>query len=142
MRSELLRRELIDLGLVAGGAIPGALLRWQLALLLPDGGSPLPPWLDGTLLANLAGCLLIGILAAQPPRRARLFLWGGIGFSGALTTFSTWMLQLTRALQAGRFSELAASLLISLAGGLALTALGYRLGSRLGGRSGSQRPGS
>ena len=38
MRAELLRRELIDLALVAGGAIPGALLRWQLAQLLSDGG--------------------------------------------------------------------------------------------------------
>jgi CrcB protein len=142
MRSELLRRELNDLALVAGGAIPGALLRWRLSLELPDGQGPLLPWLDGTLLANLCGCLLIGLLAAQPPRRARLFLWGGIGFSGSLTTFSTWMLQLTRALHAGRFSELAASLLIPLAGGLALTALGYRLGSRRGNPSGSQRPGS
>ena len=130
MRSELLRRELIDLGLVAGGAIPGALLRWQLALLLPDGGRPLPSWLDGTLVANLAGCLLIGILVAQPPRRARLFLWGGVGFSGALTTFSTWMLQLTQALQAGRVADAVVTLVLPLAGGLALTALGYRLGRR------------
>ena len=101
MRSELLRRELTDLALVAGGAIPGALLRWRLGLQAPDGLSSLAPWLDGTLLANLLGCLLIGVLVAQPPRRARLFLWGGIGFSGSLTTFSTWMLQLTRA-QIGR----------------------------------------
>jgi CrcB protein len=134
MRSERLRRELSDLALVAGGAIPGALLRWRLALLLPDGHSSPGPWLGGTLLANLSGCLLVGVLVAQPPRRARLFLWGGIGFSGSLTTFSTWMLQLTRALQGGRFSELAVSLLIPLLGGLALTALGYRLGERLSGR--------
>lgn len=130
MRAELLRRELIDLALVAGGAIPGALLRWQLAQLLPNGGRPLPPWLDGTLVANLAGCLLIGILVAQPPRRARLFLWGGVGFSGALTTFSTWMLQLTQALQAGRVADAVVTLVLPLAGGLALTALGYRLGQR------------
>lgn len=130
MRAELLRRELSDLALVAGGAIPGALLRWQLAQLLSDGGRPLPPWLDGTLVANLAGCLLIGILVAQPPRRARLFLWGGVGFSGALTTFSTWMLQLTQALQAGRVADAVVTLVLPLAGGLALTALGYRLGRR------------
>lgn len=134
MRTELLRRELSDLALVAGGAIPGALLRWRLALLFPDGHGSLAPWLDGTLLANLSGCLLIGMLVAQPARRARLFLWGGIGFSGALTTFSTWMLQLTRSLQGGRPVEALATLLLPLAGGLALTALGYRLGRRLAGR--------
>lgn len=134
MRAALLRRELGDLALVAGGAIPGALLRCQLGLLLPDEHGGLASWLDGTLVANLLGCLVIGALAAQPPRRAQLFLWGGIGFSGSLTTFSTWMLQLTRALQAGRVLELATSLLIPLAGGLALTALGQRLGTRLAGR--------
>lgn len=134
MRSELLRRELIDLGLVAGGAIPGALLRWQLARRFPDGSLSLATWLDGTLLANLVGCLLIGVLVAQPPRRARLILWGGIGFSGSLTTFSTWMLQLTRALQAGRLADGLMTLLLPLAGGLILTALGYRLGQRLSGR--------
>lgn len=141
MRAELLRRELGDLALVAGGAIPGALLRWRLGLLLPDGHGRLAAWLDGTLLANLLGCLLIGVLVAQPPRRARLILWGGIGFSGSLTTFSTWMLQLNRALQSGRFGDLTSSLLIPLLGGLALTALGYRLGSRLAGPDGSRRPG-
>ncbi len=134
MRSELLRRELIDLGLVAGGAIPGALLRWQLAQRFPDDSLSLATWLDGTLVANLVGCLLIGVLVAQPPRRARLILWGGIGFSGSLTTFSTWMLQLTRAFQAGRPADGLTTLLIPLAGGLILTALGYRLGQRLCGR--------
>jgi CrcB protein len=131
MRAELLRRELSDLALVAGGAIPGALLRWRLGLEMPQGLGALPPWLNGTLLANLLGCLLIGVLVAQPPRRARLYLWAGIGFSGSLTTFSTWMLELTRALQAGRLSDALASLLIPLAGGLLLTAIGYRLGQRL-----------
>ena len=92
--------------------------------------------MDGTLLANLLGCLLIGVLVSQPPRRTRLFLWGGIGFSGSLTTFSTWMLQLTRALQGGRLADALATLLIPLAGGLVLTALGYRLGQRLSGRGG------
>lgn len=136
MRAELLRRELRDLALVAGGAIPGALLRWRLWMEFPDGHGALPPWLNGTLLANLLGCLLIGVLVAQPPKRARLYLWAGIGFSGSLTTFSTWMLELTRTLQAGRLTDALASLLIPLAGGLALTALGHRLGERLCNRSG------
>lgn len=140
MRSALLRRELSDLALVAGGAIPGALLRWRLGLTLPEGPGFPGSWLNGTLAANLLGCLLIGMLVAQPPQRARLFLWGGIGFSGSLTTFSTWMLQLTRDLQAGRFGELAATMLIPLLGGLALTALGHRLGCRLAGPDSPREP--
>ena len=140
MRAELLRRELSDLALVAGGAIPGALLRWRLGLEMPQGLGALPPWLNGTLLANLLGCLLIGVLVAQPPGRTRLFLWGGIGFSGSLTTFSTWMLQLVRALQGGRWIELAATLVVPLAGGLLFTVLGHRLGSRLADRGGAGKP--
>jgi CrcB protein len=73
------RRELLDLSLVAAGAIPGALLRWQLPNLL---------------LANLLGCLLLGLLLGWPGPRPRLMLWGGIGFCGSLTSFSSWMLQL------------------------------------------------
>ena len=71
-----LRRELHDLALVAGGAIPGALLRWQLELVAASATNPGLRALTGAdLLANLIGCLLIGLLLAQPPRRARLYLW-------------------------------------------------------------------
>lgn len=134
MRAELLRRELSDLALVAGGAIPGSLLRWKLGLAFPDGHGVVASWLNSTLIANLLGCLLIGVLVAQPPQRARLFLWGGIGFSGSLTTFSTWMLQLSRELHSDSLADALATLLIPLTGGLLLTALGYRLGQRLCGR--------
>jgi fluoride exporter len=112
-----LRREVRDLGLVAGGAIPGALLRWQLELVAKAHGADLP--------ANLIGCLLIGMLLAQPPRRARLYLWGGIGFCGSLTTFSSWMLDLVNGLASGRPLEVLGVLAASLLGGLALVQVGY-----------------
>lgn len=120
-----LRRELRDLALVAGGAIPGALLRWQLELLAKGSGGGLRAITGADLLANLIGCLLIGMLLAQPPRRARLYLWGGIGLCGSLTTFSSWMLELVRGLEAGRPLQVLAVLAISLLGGLALVQLGY-----------------
>lgn len=72
-----LRREVRDLALVACGAIPGALLRWQLEQLAQASGGGLRAITAADLLANLIGCLLIGMLLAQPPRRARLYLWGG-----------------------------------------------------------------
>ena len=105
------RRELEDLALVAAGAIPGALLRW----LLPD-----------LLLANLLGCLLLGLLAGVPGSRPRLLLWGGIGFCGSLTSFSSWILQLS-ALPAASPAFLQA-LLAPLAGGVVALLLGRRLG--------------
>jgi len=108
------RRELGDLALVAAGAIPGALVRW----LLPD-----------LLLANLLGCLLLGLLVGAAGSRPRLLLWGGIGFCGSLTSFSSWILQLS-ALPAASPAFLQA-LLAPLAGGVVALLLGRRLGQAL-----------
>jgi fluoride exporter len=122
-----LRRELRDLALVAGGAIPGALVRWQLELVAKTHGGSLRAITAADLLANLIGCLLIGMLLAQPPRRARLYLWGGIGFCGSLTTFSSWMLELVRAMDNGQPLDALLVLAVSLIGGLALVQLGYAI---------------
>jgi CrcB protein len=125
-----LQEEGIQLGLVAAGAIPGALLRWH----LEQAGEQLIGGLRGLVgadfLANMIGCLLIGMLVAQPPRRARLYLWAAIGFCGSLTTFSSWMLELARALDGGQPSKALGVLVLSLLGGLVLGALGYGLARR------------
>lgn len=129
-RTPKLQEEGIQLGLVAAGAIPGALLRWH----LEQAGEQLIGGLRGLVgadfLANMIGCLLIGMLVAQPPRRARLYLWAAIGFCGSLTTFSSWMLELARALDGGQPSKTLAVLVLSLLGGLVLGALGYGLARR------------
>ena len=125
-----LRQELSQLGLVAAGAIPGALLRWH----FEQAGEQLTGGLKGLVgadfLANMIGCLLIGMLVAQPPRRARLYLWAAIGFCGSLTTFSSWMLELARALDGGNPIKALAVLVLSLLGGLLLVVLGYGLARR------------
>lgn len=137
MKRERLRQELSDLALVAAGAIPGALLRWRLELAADQILGGFRSLVEADLMANLLGCLLIGALVAQPPRRARLFLWGGIGFCGSLTTFSSWIRELSQALQHGRPLAALAILTLSLVGGLLLTTLGYELALRCR-RSGSR----
>ena len=85
--------ELQELFLVALGAVPGALLRWQVAL----------HWADRHLLVNVLGAALLGYLAGLPavPRRQLLV---GIGFCGSLTTFSSWMLDAMQLISTGPVS--------------------------------------
>jgi len=126
-----LRTELRELALVAAGAIPGALLRWQLegAGIAWIGG--LKGLIEGDFAANMAGCLILGLLLARPRPSARLALWAGIGFCGSLTTFSSWMLELVRALDRGDVAGSLRVLLTSLVGGLLLINLGSWLGGQV-----------
>ena len=109
-----LQLELQELLLVGLGAVPGALLRWQVALHLGD----------QNLLVNTLGAGLLGLLAGLPaaPRRQLLL---GIGFCGSVTTFSSWMLAAMKHLSAGDWA--AALGLIGLTVGLGLGAAGLGL---------------
>ena len=121
-----LRFELKALALVASGAVPGALVRWQLVERLgPQLGGPR----GANLLANLVGCLLLGFLCGPLPYRTPLMLALGIGFCGSLTTFSGWILDLADLRQQGLGLGALALLLTSLGLGL-LAALGGRALSR------------
>ena len=115
-----LRLELQELLLVGLGAVPGALLRWQLALHLAD----------LNLLANVLGAALLGLLAGLPaaPRRQLLL---GIGFCGSLTTFSSLMLDAVRRLAAGDVAAAVGLVGLTLGLGLGAAALGFQLGRRL-----------
>ena len=126
MADRRLRFELQELALVASGAVPGALLRWQLVERLgPQLGVPS----GANLLVNLVGCFLLGVLSGPVPHRTPLMLALGIGFCGSLTTFSGWILDLADLQQQGLGLGALALLLTSLGLGL-LAALGGRALSR------------
>ena len=116
-------QELQDLLLVAVGAVPGALLRWQLSLVLSD----------RNLLANVFGSLLLGLLIGLP-FRPRLQLLLGIGFCGSLTTFSSWMVDGVRLIASGQPSVAVGLIGATLGLGLGGAALGF-----VAGRSSSAR---
>ena len=86
----------------------------------------------GTMLVNLAGCFLIGLLFALADRSrlltpdVRLLLI--TGYLGALTTFSTFSLETVSAGRAGLTLQALTNILINNLGGLSLTWLGLRLG--------------
>ncbi len=115
-----LRKELEELLLVALGAVPGALLRWQLSVQLQD----------RHVLVNTLGAAILGLLAGLPaaPRRQLLL---GIGFCGSLTTFSSWMLAAMRDLSRGEWGSAAGLIALTLGLGLGAAVLGFSFGRRI-----------
>ena len=115
-----LKFELQELLLVALGAVPGALLRWQLSLHLAD----------QNLVANTLGSALLGFLAGLPAAPLRQLLLG-VGFCGSLTTFSSWMLEAVRQLGVGEIKSAAGLIGLTLGLGLGAAALGFQLGRQI-----------
>ena len=83
------------------------------------------PW--ATLLVNLLGCLLLGVLTARAPSR-RLAVLLGTGALGGFTTASA--AALDARLLAERPAVAAAYLAATLVGGALAAAAGLRLGER------------
>ena len=111
---------------VVGGA--GALARFLLdGAVSSRAGSAFP---YGTLAVNLLGALVLGVLtgAALSTDAQRL---AGTRVIGAYTTFSTWMLESHRLAEDGAGRPAAVNLVLSLALGLGLAALGRGIGEQL-----------
>lgn len=114
------------LAAVSLGAALGAMLRYGLSAGLNHLFPNLPP---GTLVANLIGGYLIGLVLAgflQAPELSpawRLFII--TGFLGGLTTFSTFSAEVVLALQNGRTGWALATVATHLLGSLVLTAAGF-----------------
>ncbi len=112
------RRNLDVYAVIALGGAAGAAARYGLSVLVPEGGAGV--W--GTWVANVAGCLAIGVLmgvidlAGTPHRLLRPFV--GVGVLGGMTTFSTYAVEIGRLVTAGE----AGTALLYLAGTL-VTAL-------------------
>ena len=91
------------LGAIAVGGVVGAEARYGLGVLLPHRADEWP-W--ATLLTNVSGCLLIGVLMVviveriRPHPLVRPLL--GVGVLGGYTTFSTYAVDTVAAVQAGR----------------------------------------
>ncbi|HEY0734451.1 MAG TPA: fluoride efflux transporter CrcB [Herpetosiphonaceae bacterium] len=112
--------------IIAAGAILGVLARfgageWSKAYSALD--FPL-----GTLIINLVGCLLIGVVQTiflelrLMRREIQLFL--AVGLLGGFTTFSTFSVETMRLLQAGRVPAAITYLALSLVGGMAAVVAG------------------
>ncbi|MEZ6094554.1 MAG: fluoride efflux transporter CrcB [Pirellulaceae bacterium] len=110
-----------------GGAV-GACFRYGIYLSLnAEGRFP-----SATLIANCVGCFLIGLLfgcgwfQAEPWR-----LLVGVGFLGALTTFSTFGFETIALVEAAKWKWLVWYMAGNLIGGIALVAIGQQIGKGL-----------
>lgn len=126
---------LVKILLVGVGGAAGAVSRYLVSLAAERGFGGKFAW--GTLTVNLLGCFLVGVLFMVGERRAILADHPGrlaavVGFLGAFTTFSTYMLESLHMFNTGRGTHAAAYMLGSTGAGLLLVAAGMGVGRLFG----------
>jgi CrcB protein len=95
------------------------------------------PW--GTLVVNISGSFVIGLLAALTGPDSRLVVSPNtrnflmIGICGGYTTFSSFSLQTLELIRNRDFGEAGGNILLSVAACMAAVAIGFIAGSAVGG---------
>ena len=118
--------------LMASGGLLGTLCRYGLSTWVDNRAhSPFP---YGTIVVNLGGCFVAGLLfplleRASVPPELRLAVF--TGFLGGFTTFSAYGLQTVALANVGMLSMAALNVVVSNAAGLVLVWLGYSLSRAL-----------
>jgi CrcB protein len=119
----------------AVGGVLGALARWGVGTAL---SSPAGGWPTATLLVNLTGCLLIGVLLAVLTARVPAHPWLrpflATGVLGGYTTYSTFAVDTVHLAETGAWAAAAGYVLASVAGGVLAVAAGLRLARAVVGR--------
>lgn len=115
--------------LVAAAGAIGALLRWRVGVAV---GVRSFPW--ATLAVNVVGCFALAVVLAGPATSR----WSpttstavAVGLLGSFTTFSTFGYETFTLLRTDEPGRAVAYVALSLAGGLAATALGWTVGRAL-----------
>ena len=111
---------------VGAGSFIGGIARYIVSLAM-KGIRKGFPW--ATVLVNLIGCLIIGLLWGFLSRNAsESTSWGlflTVGLCGGFTTFSTFSKEALVMLQAGQTWNFISYVTLSILAGIALVALGY-----------------
>lgn len=131
-RIELTRHTASVLAVIALGGMVGALARYQIGISWPTPAGGFPA---ATLVINLTGCLVIGVLLVAITERwtphplLRPLL--GTGVLGGFTTFSTFAVDLRALIDSWQAATALAYLLATSIGAVAAAALGMALARRL-----------
>lgn len=115
------------LAVLAGGLL-GTAARLTVDVVLPHQGASFPL---GTLLVNLAGSFLLGLLVARVWPIAPEWLRAGLGpgLLGSFTTFSALAVSAVELTASGVGAVAVGYVVASVVGGVAAAALGLRLGA-------------
>jgi fluoride exporter len=111
---------------ILGGA--AALARFVLDAAIAE--RVVGPFPLGTLVVNISGAAVLGLLVGAAVHGVALTILAGGGL-GSYTTFSTWMFESHRLGEAGRAELLWLNIGLSLVAGLAALTLGHWLGGVL-----------
>ena len=111
---------------VIGGA--GSVLRFYVdAIVTAASGRGFP---YGTLVVNLSGAVILGLLAGLALGGDAALL-AGTAAVGSYTTFSTWMLETQRLTEERQYRKAALNIIVSLVLGVAAAELGRLIGTHL-----------
>ncbi|CAM3248200.1 CrcB family protein [Filibacter tadaridae] len=110
----------VDILIIGIGGFLGAITRYLLSLKL-NHARKIPV---GTLIVNLTGSLLIGIVFGLDLSRMWTLFFAS-GLAGALTTFSTMNKELLGLWKSGEKKAAISYLVITYVGGILLAAIGY-----------------
>lgn len=111
--------------LVGLGAAIGGMSRYGIMRLISKSDFP---W--ATVVINLSGSFLLGVVAAVWAKDHPMRLLLGVGILGGFTTFSTFTLDLVEQLRSNQPLAALMNVGIQVLGGLALCALGYSVAAK------------
>jgi CrcB protein len=111
--------------LVVVGAVVGAPLRFLVDRWAREHSSA--GTILGTLIVNVVGSLVLGVVAGWPGAPSWVLPLVGVGFCGALTTFSTLAFETWVFLEERAWRPFVANLALSLGLGLPAVWLGWAL---------------
>ncbi len=109
--------------LVAIGGVAGAATRWAISDAINSS-------LWSLVTVNSVGAFLLGFIIRSRVGGPRLSLGLGVGFCGALTTFSTLALDVAARLDNGHVGDAAGFAIVTVAIGVAAAVAGTRAGGR------------